>query len=121
MKTLRHVAALILASVIACSTTAMANPRIMSPQAAVESNALVQGILNNLVAEGYMLDNVEQEAQEYIVRPHAPYVWGHIVYTYSRQGTSHSAPREKMEVVVKLKYLAAGVAVPELSVRNLAE
>ena len=37
MKTLR-LAAAVLASLLALTTTTMANPRIMSPQAAVESN-----------------------------------------------------------------------------------
>jgi hypothetical protein len=36
-------------------------------------------------------------------------------------GQTITSPREKVEVVVKLKYLPAGVAVPELNVRQLTE
>ena len=119
MKTLRTVSALILASLLACSATALANPRIMSPQAAVETNTMVQSVQHNLVSDGYTLDAVDEEAQEYMIRPALPYVWGHLVYTYSRASHSFMLPREKVEVVVKLKYLASGISVPELSVRHL--
>ncbi len=118
MKTLRTVSALILASVLAFSATAQAN-NLMAPQAAVETNAMVKSVQDNLAAEGYTLETVDEEAQAYIVRPRAPFVWGSLVYIYSRPGHSLMVPREKVELTVQLKYLATGVAVPQLSVREL--
>lgn len=119
MKTLRHVAAFVFASLLACSVTALADNHLLAPQAAVETNAMVQLVQNNLLSEGYTLETVDEEAQAYIVRPRAPFVWGHLVYTYSRPGHSLMLPREKVELVLKLQYLTSGVAVPELSVRHL--
>ncbi len=118
MTAFRRLAAVVLASLLACSATAMADSRVVSPQVAADNNTMVQGVQSSLVTDGYMLDNIEEEPREYLLPPRAPYVWGNIVYTYSRQGHSlHS--REKVEVVVKIKYLRSGVTVPELNVRNL--
>jgi hypothetical protein len=118
MKTLRTVSALILASVLAFSATAMAN-NLMAPQAAVETNAMVKSVQDSLEVQGYTLETVDEDALRYLVRPHTPFVWGTLVYTYSRPGHSLMLPREKVELTVQLKYLATGVAVPQLSVREL--
>ena len=118
MKTLRTVSAFVLASVLALSTTAMANP-VLAPQAAVETNGLVQSVQASLLSEGYTLDGLDEEPRMYLVKPSAPYIWGSLVYSYSRPSHSFALPRQKVELTVELKYLASGVAVPQLTFREL--
>lgn len=118
MKTFRHISAIVLASVLAFSATALAGARL-APQAAVETNTMVQAVQANLSSDGYTLDDVQEQPLVYIVTPKAPYNWGQIVYTYSRPCATLALPREQVQMTVKLKYLATGVAVPELSVQEL--
>ncbi len=119
MKTLRLVSALLFAAVLAGSVTAQADSHLMAPQTAVETNAMVHSVQTSLTSQGYVLESVDEEAQPYIVKPSAPFFWGHLVYIYSRPGHSLALPREKVEMVAKLQYLTTGIAVPELSVRHL--
>jgi hypothetical protein len=117
MKTLSTISAILFASVLAFSATAIASTRV-APQTAVESNTMVQAVQANLASQGYVLGDVLEQPLVYIVTPRAPYNWGQIVYTYSRPGAT-LAIREELQVTVKLKYLSTGVAVPELDVREV--
>lgn len=118
MKTFRRISAIVLASVLAFSATAMATQRL-APQTAAEESTIVQAVQANLVAEGYTLDNVQEQPHIYAYPPKAPFDWGHLVYSYSRPGTSLQLPRQEMQITVLVRYLANGVAIPEMTVHEV--
>lgn len=114
MKTLRYIAAALFVFVLATSVTAEA--RRGSPQFASGRNNRVQSIRDSLVEDGYKLQGVSEQPIYYFVPPKAPYLWGTILYTYSR--TAENGSIDQVELSVSLQYNETGYAFPEITVRE---
>jgi hypothetical protein len=118
MKTFRSITVVAFVAVLAFAATAFASQRL-APQAAVDTSARIQAVQASLVSDGYTLVDVKEHPYVYIVPPTAPFVWGHLVYTYSRPGHIRVLGPEKVEVTVELHYTSSGVAVPKISIHEL--
>lgn len=121
MKTFSRISAMILAFVLATVTAFAGLP---DPQAASDNSTRVQAIAQGLVAEGYTLESVAQNplpVSRVAIRQ-APYIWGTIVYTYSRPTGNLLLPVDKVEVSVQVEYLQNSVATPQITVdQQMAE
>lgn len=118
MKTLRHIAAALLVVVLATAATAEA--RRPTPQVAANKSSRVQSLKDSLADEGYKLENVQEQPVYYFVPPKAPYLWGTLVYTFSRNTVNGTV--DQVELTVQLTYTETGFAFHEISLReHLAE
>ena len=115
MKTLRLIAAALFVFVLATAATADAR-RMMAPQAAANKSHRVASVKDSLVDEGYTLTNVEEKPVYYFAAPKAPYLWGTLVYTYSRTGVNGGA--DQVELTVSVQYTENGYAFPVLNLNE---
>ncbi len=114
MKTLRHIAIALFVFVLA--TAATADARRMSPQTASNRSSRVTVLKSSLEAEGYALKHVQEQPIYYFVAPKAPYLWGSMVYTFSR--TADNGGTDEIELTVAIQYTEAGYAFPEITLRE---
>jgi hypothetical protein len=121
MKTFSRISALILAFVLTTGTAFAALP---DAQTASDNSTRVQAIAQGLVTEGYALESVQQNpvpVSRIAIRK-APYVWGTIVYTYSRPTGNLLLPVDKVDVTVQVEYLQDSVVTPQITVdQQMAE
>ena len=114
MKTLRHIAIALFVFVLA--TAATADARRMSPQTASNRSSRVTVLKSSLEAEGYALKHVQEQPIYYFVAPKAPYIWGSLVYTYTRTSDEGS---ETVELTVQVQYATdGGYNFPEITLRE---
>ena len=114
MKTLRLIAAALFVFVLA--TTATAEARRSTPQAAANKSHRVDSLKDSLVADGYTLTNVQENPVYYFVAPKAPYLWGTIVYTFSRTGLNGGS--DQVELTVTVQYTETGYAFPVINLHE---
>lgn len=117
MKTLRNIAAALFVFVLATAATVEA--RRTTPQVAVNKSNRVQSLKDSVIGDGYKLENVQENPIYYFVPPKAPYLWGTIVYTYSRPADNGST--DQIELTVTLQYTETGFAFPQINLREQAE
>ena len=114
MKTLRNIAAALFVFVLATAATVEA--RRTSPQVACNKSNRVQSIKDSVIGDGYKLENVQESPIYYFVPPKAPYLWGTIVYTYSRPADNGST--DQVELTVSIQYTETGYAFPQINLRE---
>jgi hypothetical protein len=118
MKTIRlvrFVAALI--ALLALTSQALATG-YDSPRAAAEGTRRVAQFHHDLQDDGYTLKSVQEQPIYYFVRPQAPYLWGNIVFTFSRPVDSLGIQVDYVEVSVAIRYTDDGFKVASMSTRE---
>lgn len=120
MKTVRFVRiAAILIALLALTSQAFATPRgYDSPRAAAEGTRRVAQFTHDLLDDGYARKSVQEQPIYYFVAPPAPYLWGHIVFTYSRPVDALGVHVEYVEITVAVRYTDDGFKVASMSTRE---
>lgn len=119
MKTLRIAAALLVTFVLATAAApASAAPRRSTAHLAADKSVRVHSIQQSLIEEGYKLSSVQEQPIYYFVAPKAPYIWGSLVYTYTRTSDEGS---ETVELTVQVQYATDGYNFPEITIREQAQ
>lgn len=113
MTTLRTVAAMIFALVLATSATALADS---APQLAADGNHRVEAIQQSLVAEGFALQDVQAQPIYYIRAPRGTYDWGTLVYTFTRAPGGIVPQAEQVTVTVQVKNSPTGFTFPQINI-----
>lgn len=120
MKTVRFVrivAALI--ALLALTSQALATPRgYDSPRAAAEGTRRVAQFAHDLLDDGYARKSVQEQPIYYFAPPQAPYLWGHIVFTYSRPVDALGVHVDYVEITVAIRYTDDGFKVASMSTRE---
>lgn len=114
MTTLRTIAALIFALVLASSATALADAS--APQLAADSNRRVDAIQQSLVSEGFALQEVQAQPIYYFRAPGGVYNWGTLVYTFTRAPGGIVPQAELVTVTVQVMASRTGFTFPQISI-----
>lgn len=119
MKTIRPLAALVFAFALCTSVSAFAG-QDANPDLVARHTSRIRTIQKSLAGEGYSLQSVEEQPIYYIVPPTTPYVWGTLIYTYTRTSNGQV---DEAKLSLQVQTTADGsFAFPEIMLReHLAE
>lgn len=117
MNTIRQIAAAALVLVFASTATVSAS-RHCPAHTATDHSGRVHSIQKSLESEGYTLDGTRELPIYYFVPPKAPYIWGTMVYNYSRPVEGDVGQLETVQITVQVRALTEGFSFPEINVRE---
>jgi hypothetical protein len=120
MKTIRFVRiAALLIALFAVTSQALAAPHgYDSPRAAADGTRRVAQFTHDLLDDGYTRKSVHEQPIYYFAPPQAPYLWGNIVFTYSRPVDALGLHVDYVEITVTIRYTDDGFKVASMSTRE---
>lgn len=119
MKTVRFVRILVaLIALLTVTSQALASsPCFDTPRAAAEGTRRVAQFQHDLQDDGFTLKGAHEQAIHYFAKPQAPYLWGHIVFTYSRPDAL-GIQVDYVEITVAISYTDSGYKVATMATRE---
>ena len=117
MKTIRFVriVAALIALLAITSQSLAATPGFATPREAAEGAHRVSQYQQDLLDEGFVLKSVHDQPIYYFAPPQKPYLWGSIVYTFSRPADGWSLLVDYVEVTVTIRNTDDGYKFASMS------